>query len=183
MPVDNMPQGGGVKGFLSKKVGPFPTWAYLVVAGGGVAYYWYRQRSDSGAQGDSAVTPDASADSTGTPESTDYGTGYDYGYAAGLNATGQDTSNPDDSSTDTAPSRHAGKICYEATNPAGGTQKVCDVGHWVQKKNGGFKWESGPKKNSKPVRRDPPRKIKAHKNHGSSAKLHATGQTVNYATV
>ena len=178
--------GGG--SFLTRKVGPLPTRGYLVVAGGVVGFVWWRSRSAGGASSaaDSA-TPGASAagDSGATP-TTDYGQGFDYGYAAGLNATGQTTGTDTSSGTDTAPAAHGGKLCFKATDPSGQVRTVCGMGHWVRR-NGQWHWEFGVAKNPAGSggtgKRRTPRDIHLQRFHGSSAPLATVGQSVPYATV
>lgn len=143
MPPAETPPAAGGGSFLTRKVGPIPTWGYLVLAGGVVVFVWWRNRSQ-GQAADTATTPGASAagDSSAVP-TTDYGQGFDYGYQAGFNATGTGMTGSSDSDTDTAPAAHHGRLCFKATDPSGQERTVCDFGHWVRR-SGRWHWHQGP---------------------------------------
>lgn len=176
--------------FLTRKVGPLPTWGYIVGAGGILVFVWWRSRSNANAAAadPNAATPGASTagDSSSVP-TTDYGQGFDYGYAAGMNATGQqtDTEGSTDATGGTIPSAHAGRIRFKALDPAGQVRTVTDFGHWVRR-NGRWHWQQGAPPNpggatGQGHRVPPPNRIRLR--HGASQPLAMTGQAVPYATV
>lgn len=58
--------GGGIKATLTRKLGPFPAWVYIVaIAGGAWLFYFWKSRNGSSTTATVAATP--STDSSNTP--------------------------------------------------------------------------------------------------------------------
>ena len=129
---------------LSRQIGPLKLWqwgaAVVVVA---AAYFWYARRNSSSS---SAVDNSGGGWTQADVNSGDYASGYDYGYAAGLNASGSGGSG-NGGGTVTTQGNAQGPIAHnrftaKVKNPAGKMQSVTGYGTWVRK-NGRWVWQVG----------------------------------------
>jgi hypothetical protein len=138
------PDGGAVEGTgIHKKVGPLQVWQWAGVAAlGALGFLWWRSRngSDSG-----SVDNADDGYATDDMNSGDYASGYDYGYAAGLNASGSGggTTTVDTGGNAKGPIAH-NRFQARVKDPAGKMENVVGYGTWVHGAGGkGWKWQPG----------------------------------------
>ena len=130
---------------LSRQIGPLKLWQWggvvIVVAAG---YLWWRNRQAG--SGSSAVDNSQGGTTFGDVNSGDYSSGYDAGYASGLNASGTGGSGSGGTTTvhdgnAQGPLAHD-RFTAQVKNPAGHKTTVTGYGTWVQK-NGKWTWQVG----------------------------------------
>lgn len=130
---------------LSRQIGPLKLWQWgagiIVVAG---AYFWWARRNSSDS---SAVGNDGAGTTTADVNSGDYASGYDYGYAAGLNANGTGQTTGTGGGTVASEGNAQGPIAHnrftaKVKNPAGQKTTVVGYGTWIRK-NGKWVWQVG----------------------------------------
>lgn len=129
---------------LSQQVGPLKLWQWggiiVIVAAG---YLWWANRNSSSGGVQSADSGYTTAD----VNSGDYGSGYDNGYMAGLNANGFGQQSGGGGTTQTSQGNAQGPIAHnrftaQVKNPAGHKQTVTGYGTWIRK-NGRWVWQVG----------------------------------------
>lgn len=130
---------------LSQQIGPLKLWQWGgVIIIGAVAFLWWRNRQ---AGGSSALDNSQGGTMYGDVNSGDYSSGYDNGYAAGLNASGTGTGSSSGGGTVPAEGNAQGPIAHDrfhatVKNPAGHKTTVVGYGTWIRK-NGRWTWQVG----------------------------------------
>lgn len=132
---------------LSQQIGPLKLWQWggimvLVAAG----YLWWANRHSSGTDSSSLQNSDGGFLNADV-NSGDYASGYDNGYVAGLNATGDGTNSSSGGGTVASEGNAQGPIAHnrfsaKVKDPAGHKQSVVGYGTWIRK-NGRWVWQVG----------------------------------------
>lgn len=121
---------------LTRKYGPLPGYAWMLIAAGGL-YVYMRMRSGSqqaAATAAGQAAQDASGGGFDTGQGMAYGAGYDTGYSAG-NALAAPTV------TQAVPPGY--KYGRQMRDPSGKLHIVYGQGHWVHVIGRGWEWAQG----------------------------------------